>query len=286
MTISNLAYVGLGVADVQAWSRHAVGVYGLQPAAAAEGQVRLRLDDRAWRIGLETSPADDIAYIGFEVPDAGTAARLASSLQDEGASPKPLTPGECTGREIAGGIRVRDPDGLDIELIWGLAAAQTPFHSPEGVSFVTNGMGLGHAVISTADIGRALSFYQRLGLRVSDYISLSLGSGGDINVVFLHCNARHHTLALLPAPTPKRLNHLMFEVTTVDEVLKSYSRARHLEVPIVRHLGRHTNDHMLSFYARTPAGFDVEYGCGGRLIGTQWETAQYDRISIWGHEAS
>ena len=28
-------------------------------------------------------------------------------------------------------------------------------------------------------------------------------------------------------------------------------------------LGRHMNDQMLSFYMRTPGGFDVEFGCEG-----------------------
>jgi hypothetical protein len=29
-------------------------------------------------------------------------------------------------------------------------------------------------------------------------------------------------------------------------------------------LGKHTNDHMVSFYLRTPSGFNVEYGWGAR----------------------
>jgi hypothetical protein len=31
-------------------------------------------------------------------------------------------------------------------------------------------------------------------------------------------------------------------------------------------LGRHTNDHMTSFYVNTASGFFIEYGWGGRMI--------------------
>jgi biphenyl-2,3-diol 1,2-dioxygenase len=105
-----------------------------------------------------------------------------------------------------------------------------------------------------------------------------------VRLVFLHCNARHHTLALLPLPLPIRLNHLMFEVNSVDSVLAAYYRAQKAGVPIVRHMGRHTNDQALSFYSRTPAGFDVELGCEARPVGPDWKVGEYDAISIWGHD--
>ena len=31
-------------------------------------------------------------------------------------------------------------------------------------------------------------------------------------------------------------------------------------------LGKHPNDEMVSFYSRSPSGFDVEFGFGGRLV--------------------
>jgi biphenyl-2,3-diol 1,2-dioxygenase len=145
-------------------------------------------------------------------------------------------------------------------------------------------MGLGHIVVRVADAERSLKFYQLLGFEISDYISFELAPNMTVRLAFLHCNQRHHTLAMVPAPLPKRLNHLMLEVDSVDAVITAYYRAQKQGLPIVRHLGRHTNDHMLSFYAQTPAGFDVEFGCGGRSIGRDWKVEQYDAVSIWGHE--
>ena len=41
---------------------------------------------------------------------------------------------------------------------------------------------------------------------------------------------------------------------------------------------------MSSFYVRTPAGLEVEYGTGGLLIDDdRWQVTSYDRTSTWGH---
>ncbi|MBN9634385.1 MAG: VOC family protein, partial [Actinobacteria bacterium] len=42
---------------------------------------------------------------------------------------------------------------------------------------------------------------------------------------FYHCNARHHTLALIPAPMPKRMHHFMLQANTLDEVGFALDRA-------------------------------------------------------------
>jgi hypothetical protein len=50
-------------------------------------------------------------------------------------------------------------------------------------------------------------------------------------------------------------------------------------------LGRHTNDHMTSFYTKTPSNFGVEYGWGGRLLDVAAHVPQeYRGGSLWGHD--
>jgi len=57
------------------------------------------------------------------------------------------------------------------------------------------------------------------------------------------------------------------------------------KIPLAMSLGRHTNDHMTSFYVRTPSGFEIEYGTGGRLIDdATWEVGTFDAQSFWGHK--
>jgi len=45
-----------------------------------------------------------------------------------------------------------------------------------------------------------------------------------------------------------------------------------------------TNDHMMSFYMRTPSGFDIEYGWGGREVDDSiWQVQYHTSGSMWGH---
>ena len=69
-----------------------------------------------------------------------------------------------------------------------------------------------------ADGGKAEAFYmQGLGFRLSDHILMG-PPGRQLMLTFLHCNPRHHTVAPVPARAPKRLNHLMLQVASLDDV--------------------------------------------------------------------
>jgi 3,4-dihydroxy-9,10-secoandrosta-1,3,5(10)-triene-9,17-dione 4,5-dioxygenase len=50
-------------------------------------------------------------------------------------------------------------------------------------------------------------------------------------------------------------------------------------------LGRHTNDHMVSFYCSTPDGYSVEIGCGGLAVTDDEHETTYEitKASVWGH---
>jgi 2,3-dihydroxybiphenyl 1,2-dioxygenase len=181
-----------------------------------------------------------------------------------------------------------DPQGLRVEVYYGPTERnESPFASPVGVSrFVTGDEGIGHVVLTTPDIASSRRFYQDLlGFRLSDTIRLKIGPEMTLDMEFYHCNPRHHTLALIPAPAPKRLHHFMLQVSTLDEVGFAQARAEAAGVPITATLGRHTNDHMVSFYARTPSGFEVEYGYGARSVDkATWRVVRHDAPSSWGHK--
>lgn len=281
MPALSLAYVGLGVTEVAAWARLAIDVLQLEEDPAdPHGARMLRLDQRSWRIGVHPDERNDLIYVGFEAPDVTAAQRIADVFAAAGSVVRTMSREMTASRRVQGGFMFEDPDGLDIEVVFGHEDGSPLKESV----FVTGTQGLGHVVISTSDVARSVEFYGKLGFSISDYIDIDVQEAGRVRLVFLHCNERHHSLALLPLPTPKRLNHLMLEVRTVDSVLAAYYRAQKSRVPIVRHIGRHTNDKMLSFYARTPAGFDVEYGCDGIPIGADWQVQEYDAISLWGHD--
>ena len=288
MTIGSLGYLGFRVKDPDAWTAFATGVLGLMPAEVSGGAPRFRLDDLAWRIAVEPGDADDLAYVGFEVATAAELEGLRHRLTEAGVAVADANPAILADRGVLGLIACQDPDGLSVEIFYGpTLRTETPFVSPAGVGgFVTGDQGLGHVVISTRDMDAARGFYQNLlGFRLSDTITMRPAPNFSFVMEFFHCNPRHHTLAIIPVPMPKRLHHFMIQTPTLDAVGFALERAEAAGAPITATLGRHTNDHMVSFYARTPAGFEVEYGFGAvEVDDATWRVGRHDKPSSWGHK--
>ena len=285
--ISRLGYLGFEVSDLPAWERFAVDALGLVVAErGSDGTLALRIDDQAQRIVLHPGPRDDLAYAGFEVEDEVTLRRLSDDLTKAGFPTTDLGADVARTRHVKRVHRLEDPNGAPIELFHGLERAADAFRSPLVPSgFVTGDEGLGHVVFATSDPQATERFYiELLGMRLSDRIEAELVPGFTLNVTFLHANPRHHTVAFAAAPMPKRVHHFMVEVGAMDDVGHAYDRCLTAGVAIANTLGVHPNDRMFSFYARTPSGFDVEFGWGGRKIDdATWKVDRYDRLSVWGH---
>ncbi|THD65192.1 MAG: biphenyl 2,3-dioxygenase, partial [Bradyrhizobium sp.] len=118
-----------------------------------------------------------------------------------------------------------------------------------------------------------------LGFGLSDYILK------PFRAYFFHVNARHHSLALIE--TGKNgMHHLMVELFSLDDVGQCYDIALSQQERVSVTLGRHTNDLMTSFYAKTPSSFMFECGWGGREIDpTAWQPVEmHHGPSLWGHE--
>jgi 2,3-dihydroxybiphenyl 1,2-dioxygenase len=262
-------------------------VLGLQcDEEEATGALLLRMDDMSWRFRLEQSAADDITFAGYEVPNAAVLGDVRERLLSMGIDVHKATPDECALRGVVAMFHCKDPDGLRTEVYFGATQRfEQPFAPTRPLhGFIAGDQGLGHIVISAANPTDARHFYEGgLGFRVSDFVTMG-PPGHKFQLTFLHCNPRHHTVALLPVPTPKRLNHFMLQLRSIDDVGSTYDLIRDRGIPLTATLGRHTNDHMLSFYMRTPSGFDVEYGYGARTVDDEtWNVVRHDAGSSWGH---
>ncbi len=287
MSVRRLGYLGIEVSDVDAWRTFATSRLGAMEAPTAGGAgARFRLDSRSWRFEVTPGPSDDLALAGYEVDSEEALAEVKSRLEDFGIKVTTESRELAAERGVLGLISCTDPTDTRVEIYFGgTEVFEVPFTSPIGVTgFLTGDQGLGHYVMGASDVQAALDFYiQGLGFHLSDVIDWKLNPEMSARLYFLHCNGRHHTLALAALPVGKKLHHFMLETTSMDDVGLAYDRCVEDDA-VVMTLGRHTNDHMVSFYGGTPSGFAIEFGWGARPVDPGWSVVRYDSISIWGHK--
>jgi biphenyl-2,3-diol 1,2-dioxygenase len=279
-----LAYIGVEVVDPLALGDMLQNVVGL---VAGEAAGTWRNDERAQRVLVTEGPSNDATVIGFEAPSPTDAGSIAEKLRTLNFPVEQGSAADCAARRVDVLYRTTAPWGVAVEIVSGLAVATTPFHSalvPGG--FKTNGMGFGHCVFAIPDADAAHTFVvDGLGLKQTDWLDLKITPEFTVSGRFYHGNPRHHSLALIAAPAPKMLHHFMVETQDRDDTGNAFDRAFAAGLKIPNGLGQHDNDKMFSFYAETPAGFQIEVGYGAREVGPDWnENRPYDRISQWGHQ--
>ncbi|KDN20038.1 iron-dependent extradiol dioxygenase HsaC [Amycolatopsis rifamycinica] len=295
MGIRSLGYLRIEATDMAAWREYGLKVLGMVEGSGTNPDaLYLRMDDFPARLVISPGDADRLAVTGWEVAHAGELAELRSRLDSASVPYKEGTPDELADRRVDELISFDDPSGNTQEVFHGVALQHRRVVSPYGHKFVTGEQGLGHVVLSTKDDEASLRFYRDvLGFRLRDSMRLPPqlvgrpADGPPAWLRFFGCNPRHHSLAFLPMPTPSGIVHLMVEVENTDDVGLCLDRAIRRKVPMSATLGRHVNDLMLSFYMKTPGGFDVEFGCEGRQVDDDnWIARESTAVSLWGHDFS
>ena len=138
---------------------------------------------------------------------------------------------------------------------------------PQGLPFHINK--IGHVVLNTANMERAVRFYTQVhGFSVSDVYPETMMPGG---MVFMRCGTDHHGVALvgsLPGESASReLNHLAFEVATLDEVVRARDHLRGRGVAIDFE-GRRRAGCQIAVEFRDPDGHRLEIYWGVDQIGS------------------
>lgn len=282
--IKGLGYLGVTVTDLDDWQQFNDSVVGLELVYAKHGERRYKMDERVHRLVVRHAPDAALEFVGWELRTESELSEMGRRLLEAGIPTTEASSDDCGNRGVAGLVSCSDPDGNKLELFYGARSEEAkPFRPPLPLKFVTGDQGMGHVVFTTSRYEEMVHFYAAiLGFRTTDFML------EPHHMQFLGTNPRHHSVALFEAPPGggSALQHVMFEVDTLDSVGRAYDLCLAGAAPIVGTLGRHWNDHMVSFYARSPAGFDVEIGWGGRVIDRDtWSCVQgTGEISTWGHQ--
>jgi 2,3-dihydroxybiphenyl 1,2-dioxygenase len=279
--LESLGYVVVNEADLTAWSSFASGLLGMQVAEQTATELALRMDERLKRLVLNSGRASTRYIFGWEVRDAPALQALAAQLDAANVEVKWESPAVAAQRGVQALISFPDPIGNRLEAFYGPAIVTDPFQAGRNISgFRTGSLGLGHIVLTVESLDAVTGFYRDLlGFRLSDYTL------APFKAFFYHLNRRHHSLAFIETGI-NGLHHLMVELTSLDDVGQGYDIAQGEKDRIGVTFGRHSNDFMTSFYARSPSPFLVEYGWGGRDIDQSTWVAEEYRCgpSLWGHD--
>ena len=286
MHVQALGYLGFGSAHLDDWSDFATSLLGMQAVEKGNTSRAFRMDDRAQRLIIDRDLAEGQRYIGWEVADAAALLALAARLEQAGVAVTQEPAALAARRAVGALISFADPLGNRLEAFHGAAVAAEPFVPGRAISgFRTGPLGMGHVVITVERMDLAVPFYRDvLGFGVSDEMKHPFGA------TFFHVNPRQHSFAMLETGR-NGMHHFMVELCALDDVGQGFDLALGDGTDkdpnrVMATLGRHTNDWMTSFYARSPAGFQVEYGWGGRAIDpTTWIPQRLEAgPSLWGHE--
>jgi Predicted ring-cleavage extradiol dioxygenase len=212
VSVTDLHYIAMAVPDLAAEREFFGKTWGLIEVAEQDGRVyfaaegmphpyvivlREDAEKKTDLVGFSAASREDVLAIFEQVKAAG--ARIISE------------PGPATGPAGGFAFRFFDPDGRAMEVI----CDSTPREFRKLDKGEAIPIGISHVVFHSPDHVALAEFYQKaLGFRLSDWI-------GNF-MVFLRCNPAHHRVAILPGPPA--LNHIAFDVSSVDELMRGLAR--------------------------------------------------------------
>lgn len=246
-SVSDLQYVALAVPDLAAEREFFGSVWGLVEVAEVDGKVYFAAEgiSHPYVIRLRQDAEKKTDLIGFSAASRADLDALFEQVQAAGG--KIISePGPAEGPGSGTAFRFFDIDGHAVEVVCDAQQrARRTLAKGEAIP-----IGISHVVLHSPDHRKLSQFYQdALGFRLSDWI-------GEF-MVFLRCNPVHHRLAILPGPPA--LNHIAFDVTSVDEMMRGLARMHENNIKLQWGPGRHTAGNNTFSYFETPNGNAVEY---------------------------
>jgi len=256
-----LRSVELELPDVARAADFLGGAWGLLPAGSSGGTQFFRgTGTHPYILSITKASLPAVAAITF----SGSAAEL-----EKLASPNTTydVPGGGEGFEIRGPEAQNYRFIIENEILQPILDRDRPIQ-------------LTHAVLNTADQDAVERFaVEKLGFIVSDRTA---------HMRFLRCNRKHHCVAYAKAALPS-LNHIAFEMSGVDAVMRGIARLREAGYEAVWGPGRHGPGNNVFGYFIAPYGGVVEYTAEVSEVGDDYRVGTPEdwkwppgRIDHWG----
>jgi catechol-2,3-dioxygenase len=238
--------VVLGSPDPEGLARFYDEVWGLRIVASTGGNVYLRGSGAEHHIlEIRNSPRPTVVgyAVALEDHDAvDEAARVLSTTRGIVMCSQPAPIEEPGGGY---GFAISDADGRRIEISADVESARALVARSR-----TEPVKISHLVVNSP---RAEDFTEMfvdvLGFRLADEMP---------HMMFLRCNSDHHSVAVTRSPHAS-LNHIAFELPTVDDMLSGVSRMRESGFEVIWGPGRHGPGNNTFGYFLAPNRQVIEY---------------------------
>ncbi len=246
-SVNEIRYVGYGVQDLEAEKRFYLDHWGLEQVADNNGMSWFKTPGHDEHHVVRLRPADENRVDVIALAAASRADVEALALKVEASAAKMIHAPRSLDSPGGGyGFRFFSPDGLPFEISSDVARGSArKLARWDGLP-----VKISHIVLHSPNHKAAAEFMVNvLGFKVSDWL-------GDF-MVFLRCNSAHHRVGILPGPPC--LNHVAYDMTGVDGMMRGIHRLKQQGTDITWGPGRHTAGNNTFSYFVTPNRFAVEY---------------------------
>lgn len=245
--VTEIRYVGYGCPDIAAERDFYRDVWGLKHVGTQDGMEHFAAEgsDELYVVRLRAAEEKRVDIIALAADTRADVDALFARVEAAGCKII-FAPRELTTFGGGYGFRFFSADGLPFEVSSDVA------RGPSRQMLRWDGVPqkISHIVMHSPDHKAMTAFFvDVLGFRVSDWLGEMMS--------FLRCNEWHHRIAFLPGPPC--LNHVAYDMLTVDDMMRGIARLRKKGTDIRWGPGRHTAGNNTFSYFTTPNGFAVEY---------------------------
>jgi catechol 2,3-dioxygenase-like lactoylglutathione lyase family enzyme len=247
-------------------------VWGLLPAGTRSRTAYLRgTGDHPYLLAISEASAPAIASITF-AGSAGELDAIHARIVAAGL-PAPARVAEFDDPGGGAGFVVRGAEGQPYRFV-------TEGVRAEPLAYRDKPIQLTHVVLNALERDDCAKFaIDALGFKLADRTKI---------MTFVRCNRSHHALAFVHAERCS-LNHIAFEMTDIDAVMKNIGRLRDLGLQPAWGPGRHGPGNNVFAYFITPFGASMEYTAEVQQVDDSYRVGTPDdwkwppnRIDHWG----
>jgi 2,3-dihydroxy-p-cumate/2,3-dihydroxybenzoate 3,4-dioxygenase len=250
--LHDICYLRLGCRDLDEMVRFATAILGLELRERTDTHAYLRADSSAYNICYIKGDASyDVA--AFEVKELGEIDRAERELAEHGIKTTRGTKADCEERRVQAMLAFADPNNNKVELVYRPHETGIRYF-PARDAGITE---FGHFGMHTREGEREIRFWTEvMSARVSDMIGVG---------ALLRIDEVHHKIALFPSDKDG-IQHVNFQVESVDDVMRSWYFLKENDVPIVFGPGRHPTSTAIFLYFMGPDKRVYEYSSGVKRI--------------------